>query len=209
MRIAALICVAALAGCAGRVDFVHPDAPLRLENSKVINKSRDVVWNAAIPALGKQFFTINNLDKSSGLVNISYSGAPEKYIDCGQISSYVQNARGERTYKFAGASANERYEVMIPQGLFNVDRRMSVEGRMNLIFEEVGPTETRVTANTRYVVTKQVQIQSVANNQVANKTDTISFNSGGGASFPGANDGRATECVARGTLETDVLSLMN
>ena len=30
-----------------------------------------------------QFFVSNNLAKSTGLVNLSYSGVPEKYLDCG------------------------------------------------------------------------------------------------------------------------------
>lgn len=209
MKVIALVVIVALAGCAGKIEMIRP-TPVSIENSKVINRSRDIVWNAAIPALGKQFFVINNLDKSSGLVNISYTGDPEKYIDCGQFSSYVQNARGERTYSFPGASANQTYEVMNPQyGLFNINRQMGLEGRMNLVFEEIGPTQTRVTANTRYVVTRQARIQSVANNQVANRTDTISFNAGSAASFPAGNDGKAIECVASGRLEREVLSIIN
>jgi hypothetical protein len=209
MKAVALIGVLLMAGCAGHVDIIRPNHVSHIQNTKVINKSRDQVWNAAIPALGKQFFVINNLDKSSGLVNISYTGDPERYIDCGQISSYVMNARGERTYRFPAASANQTYEVLIPQGLFSINRRMSIEGRMNLIFEELGPAETRVTANTRYVITRQTQIQSVANGQVNNLTDTISFNSGGSASFPATNDGKAVECLENGVLETQVLSLIN
>src|SRR5262249_34213685 len=147
-----LLSAALIAGCAGKLDYVAPVADGRVANSKVINKPRDAVWNAAVPALGKQFFVINNLDKSSGFINLSYSGDPESYIDCGRIISHVQNARGERTYNFAGSKADQTYEVMNEAGLFFVQRKMSVEGRVNLVFEELGPTQTRVTANTRYVV---------------------------------------------------------
>jgi len=142
------------------------------------------------------------------LINISYTGDPERYVDCGFFSSYVKNARGERTYRFPGASANQSYEVMLNGQLFFINRRMSVEGRMNLVFEEIGPSETRVSANTRYVVTRQAEIRNVEGRS-ANRTDTISFNSGSGASFPASNEGQAVECVAKGTLESEVLALIN
>src|SRR3954449_382638 len=67
-------------------------------NTKIIAKSKDQVWDSFIPALSSKFFVINNIDKASGLINVSYSGDPEKYVDCGQQHSSVKNARGERTY---------------------------------------------------------------------------------------------------------------
>jgi hypothetical protein len=206
--LALLVIAAAVTGCAGKLDYVRPSPQLSAaSNFKVIDKPRDIVWNAAVPELGKQFFIINNLDKSSGLINISYSGDPEKYIDCGRVTSYVKNARGERTYDFAGAKAQQSYEIMDPtNGLFFIDRRMSLEGRVNLVFEEVGPNQTRVTANTRYVVQRQRTVRNAANNFPQNLSDSVSFNSGGSSSFPAGPDGRATECVATGALEREILS---
>lgn len=196
-----------LAGCAGKVDYVRPTAqPNAANNSKVIERPREAVWNSSVPELGKQFFVINNLDKSSGLINVSYNGNPEKYIDCGRVTSYVKNARGERTYDFSGASAQQQYEVMENNGLFNVNRRMSLEGRVNLIFEEVTPNQTRVTANTRYVVQRQFTITAAANNIPRSGSDSISFNSGSSGAFAPAKNGQATECVATGALEREILS---
>ena len=204
----ALIGAVSLVGCAGKVEFTRPNIVTIPDNVKTVNRSRDQVWNAAIPALGKQFFVINNLDKSSGLVNVSYTGAPENYIDCGHYTSYVKNAQGERTYSFPGASANQTYEIMDPQqGLFKIHRRLEVEGRVNLVFEQLGPLETRVSANTRYVITRKVVIQH--NNQTSNSTDSISFNSRGGASFPAAGNGQSTQCLSNGVLEADILKLIN
>ena len=196
-----------LTGCmAGKVDYSMPTTSPSDLNSKTIEKSRDTVWSSSIPKLGKQFFVINNIDKSSGLINLSYSGNPENFIDCGRITSYVKNARGERTYDFAGSSANQSYEIMNPNGLFLLERKMSLEGRMNLIFEEIDQNSTKVTANTRYVITRQVTSRNIASNFPQSKTDTISFNSGERASFPANNDGRALICVSTGKLERDVLS---
>jgi len=208
MRIFALLLLGAfVSGCAGKLDYLRPNIQnTQSTNFKIIDKPRDVVWSSGVPELGKQFFVINNLDKSSGLINISYSGDPEKYVDCGRIVSYVKNARGERTYDFSGAKANQSYEVMNGNGLFRIERKMSVEGRVNLIFEEMNPTQTKVTANTRYVVQRNQTVISAANNFPQSASDTISFNSNGSSSFAANTDGRATECLATGTLEKEILS---
>lgn len=201
-----LLSAVLLAGCAGTLDYARPTQRAAADsNSKIIDRPRDAVWNASVPALGKQFFVINNLDKASGLINISYSGDPEKYIDCGRITSFVKNMQGERRYDFAGAKAQQVYEMMLPQGLFFIDRRMTLDGRVNLIFEEISPTKTRVTANTRYVVTRQQHVRSAAG-QSQSASDSISFTSASGAMFNPGSDGRAAECASNGQLERDLLS---
>ena len=125
---------AALVGCAGKQEYVRPTAAAAVENVKVVNRPRAEVWDAAVPALGKQFFVINNLDKASGLINLSYSGDPQRYVDCGRIISFVKNARGERTYNFAGASARVDYEMMVDGAhLIFLSRRLELDGRINLI----------------------------------------------------------------------------
>lgn len=190
-----------LTGCAGKVDYIRPSAQVApSSNTKVVDRPRDAVWNTSVQELGKMFFVINNLDKASGLINISYTGDPERYVDCGRIKSYVMNARGERTYDFAGAKAQQAYEIMNNGQLFYFDRRMNLEGRVNLIFEEISPTATRVTANTRYVVTRSFS----TGNQT--QSNTISFNSGAGALFPADTKGQAAECVANGEFEREILS---
>lgn len=199
-----------IVGCAGKVAYVRPSTQVALSNnSTTIERGRDAVWNASIAELGKKFFVINNLDKTSGLMNISYSGDPELYVDCGRITSYVKNARGERTYDFSGAKAQQSYEIMSPdKGLFFIDRRMTLEGRVNLIFEDIGPSATRVTVNTRYVVTRKQVVKSATNNTHQSGSDTVSFNSGSGASFPANSQGQAAECVSTGLLEREILSVI-
>lgn len=199
----AALALALLAGCAGKLDYIRPSAMATpSSNTKVIERSRDAVWTEVVPALGKQFFVINNLDKSSGLINISYNGDPLKYIDCGRIVSYVKNARGERTYDFPAAVASQNYEVMNESGLFHFQRSMSLDGRVNLIFEELGPNSTRVTASTRYVVQRQQTVRNMEG-RTQSRTDTVSFNSGSGASFP-----EGAHCQANGALERELLSLV-
>lgn len=198
-----------LVGCAGKLEYTRPTTLPTLNNSVVINKGKDELWKTIIPMLGKQFFVINNLDKDSGLINISYSGDPEKYVDCGWVNSYVKNARGERTYKFPASKAYQDFEVMdMEKGgqLFLVSRKMNLEGRMNVIVEEIENGKSRVTTNTRYILTKTSSIRFLNDNlknQTNTSTDSISFNSGQEGTFAGG-----TTCRATGKLEDEVLSLL-
>jgi hypothetical protein len=199
-----------LSGCAGKVNIIRPTTPRNaINNFKIIDKPRDAVWNSSVPGLGKQFFVINNLDKSSGFINVSYNGDPEKYVDCGRVTSYVKNARGERTYDFPGAKAQQQYEVMYENQLFFVNRGVSLEGRINLVFEEVSPRQTKVTANTRYIVQRQVAVTAMANNITQSNVDSISFNTGNSGLFAPNKNGQILECVATGALEQEILAVIN
>lgn len=199
--------VVLLGGCSGHVAYTPPTVPQTLKNSVVINKARERAWNALVPELGKQFFVINNMDKSSGFINISYSGSPEQYVDCGTVTSYVKNARGERNYIFPGASAYQKYELLNSSGLYFVERKMSLEGRINLIFEEVEGEQTRITANTKYLLTREQHIQEVAG-RTGNLSHVIQFNTGQAGSFPHPGDGEALQCRSTGKLEHDILALL-
>ena len=208
-RVLAVLVAVALAGCAGKVDYFKPGVVMATSgNFKTLNKSKDDVWKNAVPELGKQFFVINNIDKDSGLIDISYSGDPEKYVDCGRVVSFVKNAHGERIYDFAGSKASQQYEIMVSPHLFNIARQMKLDGRMNLVFEEVEQGKTRVSANTRYVVERKFVVVPISNGIPQSMADSVSFNTGTRGAFQLTRDGQGTECIATGTLEQEVLSLI-
>jgi len=193
--------------CAGKMEYIKPITNAKLTNSKEVNKSLDDLWKTTVPSLGKNFFVINNIDKSSGLINVSYSGDPEKYVDCGRIKSYVKNARGERTYDFPASKAYQNYESFEDgMNLIFVDRKMNLEGRVNLIFESISKNSTRITANTKYVITKSINYRDMQN-RTSQHSEVISFNSGASAYFANLDkDTQGTECVPTGILEEEILS---
>jgi hypothetical protein len=208
-RFLAVAAALSLGGCVtGGMTLQQPDTTRAVTNVKIILKPRDAVWATAIPALGKQFYVINNVDKSSGLVNLSFAGDPRTYIDCGHVTTVVNNARGEYRYTFDGASPEERYQAYSQQGGFvTVHRKMAIEGRINLIFEEDGPSSTKVTANVRYTVTRSGVQQAIGNPTSQPFSDVIGFNSKGGDVFTPSSSG-SMRCVSTGKLETDILSLI-
>jgi hypothetical protein len=162
---------------------------------------RDAVWSQSVPRLGKNFFVINNIDRASGLINVSYSGDPERYLDCGIVAA--QKPFSSYVVEFPASRGAMQYSVLNPLGiLVSLDRRMVLEGRVNLVFEEVGKDETLVTASAKYVVTRTVR----STNSPDVHVDTVTFNTAGHGDLSGGDE--VVTCYANGVLESELLNAL-
>ena len=197
-----------LSACAGELKFTPPAESYSLNNSTTVNKNKDEVWKTIVPQLGKSFFVINNLDKESGIINVSYSGNPENYVDCGRIYSYVKNARGERTYDFPASRGHQQYEVMEKGEYYTCDRKIDCEGRINVIVQEISSNETQISINIKYVLTKTARVSNAMGDS-RTSTDTISFVSGQQGQFRGSGQYSGTICKSNGRLEQEILSILS
>lgn len=149
----ALICLAVmLSGCAtSKMDYVEPQV-IRVENTKVVNQPFDLVWDKLVRNLSSDFFVINNIDKNSRLINISFSShKPSEFVDCGRSNRSFQNARGSENYSYATADS-AAFSSTNPQGhAFNVKRTTKLEGRSNIYVAPEG-SGTSIVVNTKYVI---------------------------------------------------------
>lgn len=203
----AMVCM--VDGCAfGSASYVQPAPVQDIDIERVVDAPRDQVWDHSIPELAKHFFVINNIDKSSGLINLSFSGNPEQYIDCGRIHSEVLAPSEDETYDFPAARESQAYELVSDGVVRHVNRTMSLDGRVNIILQEIDGGTTRVRVNTRYVVTRNLS-QHLAGEYPSISTDTIQFNSNGSSWFPAGPDGVATICHANGSIEKAILELVH
>ena len=198
-----------LSGCASStLSYTEPANVQKVQISKTIDKPRDAVWAAAVPALGKDFFVINNMDKASGLINVSYSGDPHSFVDCGHISASFSNLRGTQNFEFDGSARDANYTQYKNPLMINLHRQMNLDGRINIIFESPTPNTTVVTVNARYVLDRHLQARA-SNGAGDSRQDEVSFSSNGRAAFPEVGVTQATSCVPTGKLEQDVLRLIN
>ena len=56
------------------------------KNSVITNKNFDETWTSVIDFVNDSFFKIENLEKDSGLLTLSFgSKEPENFIDCGDF----------------------------------------------------------------------------------------------------------------------------
>ena len=190
--------------CQGKFNYKQPTVMPELpSNSVVVEKSKNDAWKDLISNMGKSFFVINNLDKESGFINVSYGGDPCNYIDCGQITIEVTNVRGKRVYDFPGCKPYIRYESVHNMGLFLNDRKMDLQGRANIIVEELSANTTKITVSVKYVVTKSHDINQLGTYRRDMLRDTISFGTNGTGMFP-----QGCKCAANGKFEAELLSLV-
>ena len=219
---------ALLGGCAtaGRSDYAYSSPSTRLVQSSegVINEPFDTVWDRLVGRLATGFFIINNIDKASRLINVSYSSdSPGDFVDCGSTTRGFSFKNESRTFTYRVADSSA-YKYAGKWGPLNnlpvvaeVSRQTSVEGRINLYVAPVSASATRVTANVKYVF--QVATAGVAtsynafggvvsNEPIPRSTEEISFStSEPGSKVWGAptNTVRIT-CESTGQLEKSLLA---
>lgn len=197
-----------LSGCVTtEFNYVPPSDYPKINTIKTFDKNKKEVWTSLVEALSNNFFVINNIDQESGFINISYSGKADDYVDCGVISSYVKNLRGERYYEFYVATPNSIYEKTPTH---KVKHSSNLSGRINLFVSEDGG-KTTVSINVKYIVTidsvsEILKFNYYTNNLIphySTETNVYSFNSNGKDM---KNDG--SMCLATGLLEKEILNFI-
>lgn len=123
-----------LTSCVSGV-YVKPTHEDKKENyTLTVNKSFDEVWNQLIEYSASTFFAIDNYEKDSGLITLSFgSSQPSEFITGGYWEAI--GYKGD----YVDFSAD-----------FNNGR---LSGKMNIVVIKVSDNESRVIVNARYVFT--------------------------------------------------------
>jgi len=224
-----LVVVAALVatGCAtqGVNSFTYkPSIASTVQNEKIVARPQAIVWDELVRELSKSFYVINNIERESRLINVSFiSNSPVEYVDCGRSARhYTQGTKVETfeyaiaapsTYKFAGQ--RQPTPSMISYAI--VQREPSLEGRSNIYVapQQNDSTRTIVSVNTRYVLNLKTRgtafIEGVNSNIIRQdplpeRSTQIIFNTNATAS---STDQNATiTCFGTGKLELDILNMV-
>lgn len=192
----------------GETKYAPPTATLNVQNSREYNSSYDRTWKAVITHLSDTAFVIDNIDKDSGLITVSFSVTdPRTAIDCGNWSTWVKNMRGRRDYNFEGATPFSQYEMLVNRTLTNIERNVTLSGKFNILVTSNSEQASRIKVTARYVSSLSMKVSAFsldANfNRVPAETisDSLSFNTGQEAKLTKGQ----TICRSKGTLETAVL----
>ena len=202
----------ALSACATPTVTTY-NAPLTVTQVRtftIIDKPRAQAWDALVVELGKSFFVVNNMDRSSGFMNISYSGDPQDYVECGFIEHSGKLANGQpAASRFPGNQSNVRYVAVAPSGAaIGIDRKMTLDGRVNVVVQEDGAERTRLNVTVRYAVTRSTQAMELATGrQAPPRSETVSFNTNGQGVFSDT-DGNPLRCHSKGKFEETILQMV-
>lgn len=223
----ALIAVLALSACAGpgMSTYKHqePGAVADVSNTVIVHAPFDVVWEELVGSLATSFFVINNLSKSSRLINLSFStDTPEEFITCGTSHRTFKFNGKSHTYTYLTASDSD-FKYAAKWGAYNnlplvakVHRDTSLEGRINVYLEPQSSNKTKVSVNAKYIFTVAVSGMATGYNAfgtiqtqhlLPEQSNTISFNTGrtGTMKSPTNGDTHSVVCYATGKLEQYIL----
>lgn len=197
-----LLALGLLSACVGRFEYVPPMRVATATHSQVVSRAMEDVWQRVPVSPLQGGFATNGLDRDAGAITLTYTGDPERYVDCGYITSYVKNVRGERTYRFPAATASAEYELMTGREIVSIERRMELDARIVVMVTPIGEKETRISATARYILSRTMQIRDTQD-RLQTISQTINFASDQEGTFPGA-----VVCRPSGMLEADVLAAL-
>lgn len=216
-----------LTGCAtqGVSTFKYSDSPqVQVKNEVVVSKPYSQVWDSLVKEFSKSFYVINNIDKESRIINLSFSSSsPAEYVDCGKTHrTYTQGEKVEVfDYEVAGSAQFKVAANSQPQPAFSyyymIRREPSLEGRSNIYIapEENNPNNTTITVNTRYIITTKIKAEGFAQHvngnvfsqgRVPDETTTVSFNTNQIGQIEIGNGEKLT-CFTKGKLEKEILEM--
>lgn len=190
-------------------------------NELLVDRPFDEVWDDLVGELATTFYVINNIDKESRLLNVSFSESnkPSKFIDCGKTRRSFELDGNLEVFKYDVAD-NSQYKLTsgkvngVNTWYYLNDRKTNLTGRANIY---VAPTEdgtTKITVNARYVWGVTVTAQEInyhkpsgshfyiGRPQVAHQGE-VAFNS-----KTIGEDGQGITCISNGLFERDILSIL-
>lgn len=124
-----------LAGCVGeKVIYIEPKFKNEKEKYTIeLNESYDKVWSKLIQYSATTFFAIDNYEKDSGLITLSFgSSTPSKFIKGGHFQ--YQNFGGDYVTYLSRYANNTK-----------------LDGKMNIVVIKKGINKTLVKIHARYV----------------------------------------------------------
>ena len=140
-----------LSSCAGEkqklTENVGKYVPPNIEDTNfkdfvITNNNFDETWTSIFDFVNDSFFKIENLEKDSGLLTLSFSSKEaEKFIDCGDF---------EYTLFFTGEEFKGSYIDYAKSGLLAV-----LEAKMNINIQKIDNESTKISINTNYTYSTQ------------------------------------------------------
>lgn len=206
-----------ISACTGTSSgIVQPATPVgKTDNTIIIQQPFEAVWDRMVKNLATDFFVINNIDKSSRLLNVSFSTSnAQEYVDCGRfVGSWTAGKSRREDYDFPLVSSS-RHIIANAVGMFEVRRNVRTEGRSNIYIAPEG-ANTNVTVNVKYIisVTKKIQQQawSLHTGELIPHPDTFPHTEREiwDLTTNSPRVGQEPECYATGGLEKKILSYAN
>lgn len=112
----------------------------------VVNAPYDEVWSQLIQYSGKTFFAIDNFEKESGLMTLSFGASnPQRYITGGDWE--YKDLRAAKQVDFKGDYVK----------FFSKYNNAKLNGKMNIVVTKLTENKTKLRINARYIFTQRTR----------------------------------------------------
>lgn len=199
---------------------IAPAQPYHVENEVTVQASSDITWDRLVQGLSRGFYVINNIDKASRLINISFSSdSPQEYIDCGTTSRTYSRGQDEERYVYLVAESSS-YKLGEKRSgtivTYEVNRATELEGRANIYVAPADSGATTVMVNVRYILTitltgtyqseSPIGIKS-SKTPMTPQATTIAFNTNqpNSTDIGTPDNPTSVTCYSRGRLEGEII----
>ena len=139
-RLFLLLTVPLIFGCAkpgvSKYEFIPSDIN-KVKHEIVLNQSFDETWDALVENLTSSFYVINNIEKSSRIINVSFSSnEPEEFIECGESIRHYERGKESQDYRYKFSESTSykiagKTNISSPMTTY-IDRETNLEGRINI-----------------------------------------------------------------------------
>jgi hypothetical protein len=225
------VCTVVLAtGCAtqGKTTVERiPATPRPLTYEKKIAEPQSVVWDRLVKNMAKSFFVINNIDKESRIINLSYSSdKPQEYVDCGRSKRTYSDGKTTESYEYGFTDNIAKYKSSSDKQsnpnfstVGVILRRATLDGRAN-VYVAPEDASTLISVNAKSVVKINLSGEMLAMNFAGNvvnrqgippvSADVTAVTKGGTESTVAVGSTIETvTCYSTGKLEQAILDLAN
>jgi hypothetical protein len=217
MKKAALLCAVAglsVTGCStsSTLDYAAP-VNNTVQNKRIVNQDFEQTWDRLVRELSADFFVINNIEKASRIINVSFSvGRPDEYVDCGMSNRSFTNPQGKTEHYTYSTASTASFWIGAPQAPhfpIALTRSTDLEGRVNIYVAPVqGTRQTEIVVNGKYSL--GIKQEGVLHNmymvpvsQLSPSTTRVNFET----LKPNIAEGSDPVCRSRGVLEQRILGL--
>ena len=187
-------------GCVTSSFNYTPPAITEVDNQIIIGDPFDEVWDRLVKNLASDFFVINNIEKNSGIINVSFSSnTPTEFVSCGVSVRKFTNDWGTQVYEYDPSSSTQ-YTLGNILSVRDVVRDTRLDGRTNIYVAPSDEGGTTVSVNTKYVVDVTLSYTDVYHKPAGGENFTFDFST----KQPQVTSDGIT-CVAKGNLEDKIL----
>lgn len=174
----------------------------KIQSSATVKEPFDVVWNRLIEKLAGDFFVMNNADKASRIINLSFKANPAiRFVDCGTTKRIFVDKNGNEAVTTYETASNARYSVNQGSKVYTNDRKTALSGRADIVVKAEGD-QTTVSVTAKYTFTTTYEVFNEKGKPIGIKKSTAP------ARFTTASSyfGDVITCRSNGSVEKRILS---